>query len=67
VFAYGIDLPAGTHEIRLPANSKVRILAVTATMDGALATPAGPLYVADFADHLVVPPPPPATKAKGTR
>ncbi|HEX5069444.1 MAG TPA: glycoside hydrolase family 38 C-terminal domain-containing protein [Vicinamibacterales bacterium] len=65
VFAYGIDVPPGTREIRLPANGKVRILAMTATTEGPRATPAGALYVPDFADHLVVPPP--AASSKGGR
>jgi alpha-mannosidase len=64
VFAYGIDLPPGTREIRLPANDKIRILAVTATTEGPRATPAGALYMSDFADRLIVPPPP-AAKPKG--
>ena len=55
-----------TREIRLPANDKVRILAVTATTEGPRALPAGPLYMPDFADHLVVPPPP-AAKPKGVQ
>ncbi len=60
LFAYGLDLPAGTREIRLPVNSKIRILAVSVTNEGPRATPAGALYMADYPDHLVVPPPPAA-------
>jgi alpha-mannosidase len=65
VFAYGIDVPPGAREIKLPTNDKVRILAVTATTEGPRVTPAGALYVPDFADHLIVPPPPSATKSGG--
>jgi alpha-mannosidase len=66
VFAYGIDVPPGTREIRLPANNKIRILAITATTEGPRATPAGALYVPDFANRLVMPPPP-AAKPKGVQ
>ncbi len=58
LFAYGIDLPAGTKEIRLPSNDKIRILAVTVVNEGPRATPAGALYMAEYPDRLVVPPPP---------
>jgi alpha-mannosidase len=58
LFAYGIDLPAGTKEIRLPANDKIRILAVSVANEGPRATPAGALYMAEYPDKLVVPPPP---------
>jgi hypothetical protein len=58
VFAYGLDLPAGTKEIRLPVNDKVRILAVSVANEGPRATPAGALYMAEYPDRLVVPPPP---------
>ncbi|MFI5178762.1 MAG: hypothetical protein ACHQO8_09365, partial [Vicinamibacterales bacterium] len=46
VFAYGIDVPAGAKEIRLPNDARLRIMAVTATMDPVRVTPAGALYVA---------------------
>jgi alpha-mannosidase len=58
LFAYGMDLPPGTRNITLPANDKIRILAVTVANEGPRATPAGALYMAEFADHLIVPPPP---------
>ena len=58
LFAYGLDLPAGTKEIRLPANDRIRILAVSVANEGPRATPAGALYLAEYPDRLVVPPPP---------
>ena len=48
VFVYAIDVPAGTREIRLPNDARLRIFAVTATVDPARATAAGPLYLADI-------------------
>jgi len=48
VFAYGFDVPAGTREIRLPNDKRLRIIAVTATNDPIAVTPAGPLYVPDI-------------------
>ena len=53
VFAYAFDLPAGTHAIRLPANDRIRVLAVSVAGDGPRATPAGPLYLPDFPDGSV--------------
>ena len=58
LFLYGFDLPAGTKTITLPANDKVRILAVSVANEGPRATPAGALYMAEYADKLVVPPAP---------
>jgi len=58
LFAYGLDLPAGTKSITLPANDKIRILAVSVATEGPRATPASALYMAEYADRLIVPPPP---------
>jgi len=44
LFAYGIDLPAGTKTITLPNNDKIRILAISAADEGPLLKPAQPLY-----------------------
>jgi alpha-mannosidase len=63
VFTYVLDLPAGTREIKLPANDKLRVMAVSVATEGAKAVPAGMLYMSDFADKLVVPPAPPAVKS----
>ncbi len=60
VFSYAIDLPPGTKELRLPMNDKIRILAVTVANEPSHVTPAGALYMADFADSYVVPPTAPA-------
>ena len=60
LFAYALDLPAGTKAIQLPVNNKVRILAVSVANEGPRAMPAGSLYMADYPDKLVVPPPPAA-------
>jgi alpha-mannosidase len=65
VFAYGFDLPAGTREIRLPNESRLRILAVTATNDPVALTPAGALYVTDIPEPKVSVPLAPATKPGG--
>jgi alpha-mannosidase len=59
VFAYALDLPAGTRSLKLPTNDRLRILAVSVATESARATPAGPLYIADFPD----PPPPPSKPA----
>jgi alpha-mannosidase len=63
VFTYVLDLPAGTREIKLPANDKVRVMAVSVATESTRAVPAGALYMADFAEKLVVPPAPPAIKS----
>ena len=55
VFSYAIDLPAGTRELHLPANDKIRIFAITATHEGAHVVPAGALYMGDFADSYTIP------------
>jgi len=44
LFAYPIDLPAGTKTIILPDNGKIRILALSVADENAAATPAQPLY-----------------------
>jgi alpha-mannosidase len=66
VFAYGIDVPAGTREIRLPNDARLRILAVTATTDPVRVTPAGALYVADIPEPKAAPPPAVAPAKNGT-
>jgi len=45
VFMYGLDVPAGSTTIRLPSDSRLRILAVTSVWERPLVTPAGPLYM----------------------
>jgi hypothetical protein len=57
-FAYGLDLPPGTRAITLPANDRIRVLAVSVAQEGPRATPAGVLYAPEYADKLVVPPAP---------
>jgi alpha-mannosidase len=54
LFAYPIDLPTGTKAIKLPDNSKVRILAISVADENPVVKPAQPLY-----DVL----PPPMTSA----
>lgn len=44
LFAYPIDLPAGTKTITLPDNGKIRILAISVADENAAAKPAQPLY-----------------------
>ena len=44
LFAYRIDLPAGTKTIKLPDNNKVRILAMSVANEDPSVTPAQPLY-----------------------
>ncbi len=44
LFAYPIDLPAGTKSITLPNNDKIRILAMSVADENAAVTPAQPLY-----------------------
>jgi alpha-mannosidase len=45
VFLYGFDLPPGATTVRLPANPRIRIVAVTAVREPAAAVPAGALYM----------------------
>jgi alpha-mannosidase len=52
LFAYGIDLPAGTRAIRLPADSHLRIMAISVAHQAPRAMPAGALYVPDIPDPL---------------
>ncbi|MFZ0957883.1 MAG: glycoside hydrolase family 38 C-terminal domain-containing protein, partial [Candidatus Sulfotelmatobacter sp.] len=44
LFAYPIDLPAGTKTITLPENDKIRILAISVADENAAVKPAQPLY-----------------------
>ena len=44
LFAYRIDLPLGAKAITLPANNKIRILAITAASEQSQTHPAQPLY-----------------------
>jgi len=44
LFAYPIELPAGTKAITLPENDKIRILAITAASQNGNVHPAQPLY-----------------------
>jgi len=44
LFAYHIDLPAGTKTIKLPDNPKIRILAMTVADQGTIVRAAQPLY-----------------------
>jgi alpha-mannosidase len=50
LFVYGVDLPPGTHALRLPSNPQVRIMAVSVARQSSRVTPAGRLYVGDFPD-----------------
>jgi alpha-mannosidase len=45
VFIYGLDVPVGATTLRLPADPKLRILAVTAANAPAPVVPAGALYM----------------------
>jgi alpha-mannosidase len=44
LFAYPIDLPAGTRTLTLPDNDKIRVLAISVADENAVVTPAQPLY-----------------------
>jgi len=44
LFAYPIDLPAGTETITLPDNDKIRILAISVAVENAAVQPVQPLY-----------------------
>ena len=44
LFAYAIDVPAGAKTLTLPANERIRILAITAAAEGAPLRPVQPLY-----------------------
>ncbi|MFI5178761.1 MAG: hypothetical protein ACHQO8_09360 [Vicinamibacterales bacterium] len=56
VFKYGFDLPAGTHEIKLPNDSRVRIFAISVVDEANAVTPAGPLYLPDLPGPAVAAP-----------
>ncbi|HWK12407.1 MAG TPA: glycoside hydrolase family 38 C-terminal domain-containing protein, partial [Vicinamibacterales bacterium] len=49
LFLYGIDLPAGARDVRLPSDKRLRILAATAVREPQRVRPAGAIYLADFA------------------
>ncbi len=51
LFAYPIDLPAGTRSITLPDNDKIRVLAISVAAENPEVKPAQPLY------DLLAPPP----------
>lgn len=44
LFAYAVDLPAGAKTLTLPADDKLRVLAITVSDEGAPVRPAQPLY-----------------------
>ncbi len=44
LFAYAIDLPAGTKTMQLPDNDKIRILAMSVATEHAAVAPVQPLY-----------------------
>jgi len=44
LFAYAIDVPPGAKTLTLPANERIRILAITAANEGTLLRPVQPLY-----------------------
>ena len=44
LFAYPIDMPAGTKTITLPNNDRIRILAISVAGENPAVTPAQPLY-----------------------
>jgi alpha-mannosidase len=48
LFLYGIDLPAGTREVRLPSDKRLRILAASVAREPTPVRPAGAIYLADF-------------------
>jgi len=48
VFAYGVGLPPGATEVRLPSNERVRIFAITAVRGPLPVIPAGELYAVDL-------------------
>jgi len=55
VFAYGIDLPAGASEVRLPSDNRLRILAMTAVREPQRVRPAGALYASDLGEPQSTP------------
>lgn len=44
LFGYGIDLPAGTKTLKLPDNSRIRILAISVAEENPEVKPVQPLY-----------------------
>jgi alpha-mannosidase len=44
LFAYPLDLPAGTKSIKLPDNDKIRVLAISVAQEDPALRPAQPLY-----------------------
>ncbi len=44
LFAYAVDIPAGTTTLTLPVNDRIRIMAMTVSTEGAQVLPAQPLY-----------------------
>jgi len=44
LFAYEVELPAGARSLTLPANDKLRVLAITVSDETAATRPAQPLY-----------------------
>jgi hypothetical protein len=53
VFKYGFDLPAGTREIKLPNDNRVRIFAISVVDEANAVAPAWPLYLPDFPETVV--------------
>jgi alpha-mannosidase len=51
LYLYAIDLPDGTREVTLPANERVRIMAITAAREPRAAKPARTLYASDLPDR----------------
>ena len=58
LFAYAIDLPAGTTALELPDDQRLRILAITAARRPIWIRPAGALYAADLPEPAVSARPP---------
>src|SRR5262245_62520251 len=48
IFAYPIDLPVGARELRLPNDSRIHIMAITAVRAPFHLWPAAPLYSSDL-------------------
>jgi alpha-mannosidase len=48
LFLYAIDLPAGTHELRLPNDNRIRIMAITLAREPFRLWPATTLYSSDL-------------------
>jgi len=55
VFAYEIDLPAGTREIRLPNEDRLRILAMTAVREPHHVQPTAALYAPELPEPQAAP------------